>query len=292
MPLSPHRPALAGILLAFVVGLSLAAGSMDASAGTSTSYDPIARTALSYEGTYQGECWPFVRRVVLEATGKAIGFDYRLGFFEAGATEVSAADARSGDIIQIANDGNTAPDADYPGLHTSIVLDNLGNGLFNVIDSNWKWDGIVRQRPGYRPADMAAAQGLNYHIYRITGSPGSGGPGSASTSSAPAAPAPLKAGDLARVSADGDGLNFRTEPGLGGAKIGLLPDGSVVKVLGSPVTAGGRDWVQVQVNGLNGWVAAQYLVNISPSVPASSSTSGPQAVRPFRAFVPMLATGD
>ena len=32
--------------------------------------------------------------------------------------------ARVGDIIQIANPANTVPDADYPGRHTAIVIDN------------------------------------------------------------------------------------------------------------------------------------------------------------------------
>lgn len=70
--------------------------------------------AVRYDGTWQGECWAFVKKVVREATGQEMGFDYRQGYFDAGATEVTVATAQPGDIIQIANDFNSGPNADYP----------------------------------------------------------------------------------------------------------------------------------------------------------------------------------
>lgn len=50
----------------------------------------------------------------------------------AGATKVSAASARRGDIIQKGQ-----------GIHTAIVLKNLGGGSYNVVDSNFYLNGIV-----------------------------------------------------------------------------------------------------------------------------------------------------
>src|SRR5690348_7796343 len=146
MPMSQHRLALAAILVAIVAALSMSARPHTVEAAPAAQ-NPIVTTALSYDGTYQGECWVFVKKVVLEATGRQMGFDYRQGFFDAGAVEVSTAAAQPGDIIQIADDNDTSPDASYNGLHTAIILVNHGDGTFDVIDSNRDFDGVVHQRP-------------------------------------------------------------------------------------------------------------------------------------------------
>lgn len=300
MPMSPHRPALAGILLAVIAILGLATVASGATASQVPAGDLIARTALSYEGTYQGDCFPWVRSVVLEATGNTIGWDYREGYFEAGAVEVKLAEAHRGDIIQIADDANTAPDADYAGLHTVIVLENLGGGLLNVIDSNSQWDGVVRQRAGYEPASASARYGLDYHIYRFTGAPapgsrttGTSGTKTPTLAATPGTVAPFQAGDTAKVAAQGDCLNLRWAAGTSNKVVACIPDGSTLKVLSTPKEVEGRVWVKVLVNGLQGFVAAEDLERVAPpSVPASAANpSGPQPVLPFRAVVP-LVSGD
>lgn len=299
MPMSPHRPALAGSLL-FLLALCWAGVAVrDATASQATAGDLIAQTALSDEGTYQGQCWPWVQRVVFEATGFAIGWDYREGFFEAGAVEVKLDEARRGDIVQIARDSYTAPDADYPGLHTVIVLKNLGGGSLLVIDSNSQWDGIVRIREGYQPAAAAARSGLNYHVYRFTGSPVPGGRPGGGVSTAPApTPAPgtapaVQTGDTVRVVAQGDCLNLRWAPGTSNKVVACIPDGSNLTVLSEPQLVEGRQWVRVLVHGLQGYVAGEFLERVStPSVPASAANpGGPTPVLPFRAFAPMVS-GD
>ena len=88
MPLSQHRLALVGILLAIVATFSVRAASAAEEANTPTS-NPIAARALRDLGTWQGECWLWMQRVVFDATGRKVGFDYIDGFFEAGAVEVS-----------------------------------------------------------------------------------------------------------------------------------------------------------------------------------------------------------
>jgi len=285
MPMSPHRLALAGILAALLAVFAVSGVSVSAKQQAAV-YDPIASAALRDDGTYQGECWPWVRKVVFDATGKEIGFDYRQGFFDGGAVEVSLANARSGDVIQLANDANTAPDASYPGLHTLIVLENLGGGLVNGIDSNAQWDGIVRQRAGYDPTASAARYpGITFHIYRITGSakPTSGTSGGSTT---------LSAGDRAVVKADGDGLNLRAGAGTDKAIITKLPDGTVVTVTSAaPVTASGRAWVQVTTPLGDGWVAAQYLEKLPPTAPASSANP-PRPLLLYRTYMPLVTSGD
>jgi len=297
MPMSPHRPALAGVLLALAAVFGLAASPGDATAGPASAPDLITRVALNDEGTYGGECWPWVQRVVLEAIGAKIGFDYRDGFFEAGAIEVEPGDALPGDIIQIANDQNTHSDADYPGLHTAIVLENVGNGVFNVIDSNWQWDGMVRKRPGYVPAEAAARYGLSYHVYRFTGdAPSATSPGGSTTTKSPAAPVAWQAGDTARVNSHGDPpcLNLRWAPGLANAPVGCLPDGSLVKVLSVAQPLDGHLWVKVLVNGLQVYVASEFLDRVStPKAPASSAApGGPERLLPFRTFAPLISAND
>ena len=284
MPMSQHRPALAAILVAVVAVLSVTVAARSAAAASPPS--PIAQTALSYDGTWQGECWGWVRKVVFEATGRTIGFDYREGFFEAGAVEVSTAEARAGDIIQIARDADTSPSADYPGLHTSIILANLGGGTFDVIDSNQNFDGVVHQRAGYDPAASAARYaGLNFHIYRIGG-------GAATSPAAPlAAPVPgesFAAGERARVFTPGDCLNLRSGPGRDYATLACLGHGTALTVLAAPETTDLR-WVKVSTPAGDGWVAADYITKEPATArPSSAGTVGPVMQR--RAFIALAAS--
>lgn len=284
MPMSQHRPALAAILVAVVAVLSVTVAASGAAAASPT--NPIAQTALKYDGTWQGECWAWVHNVVFEATGRTIGFDYRDGFFEAGAVEVSAVDARAGDIIQIARDSNTSPSADYAGLHTSIILANLGAGKFDVIDSNQNFDGIVHQRANYDPAAAAARyDGLNFHIYRI-------GDGPAAASAVPLAlPVPgeaLAAGEHARVYTPGECLNLRSGPGRDYAPIKCLAHGTAVTILAPPSVTDLR-WVKVSTPAGEGWVAADFIAKEPATArPSSAGVVGPVMQR--RAFIAIAAS--
>jgi hypothetical protein len=238
------RTVLAGlalVLLALVAVDSRPAHALD----PNDPNDRIALTALKYEGSWGGQCWQFMKDVVREATGREVGFDYREGFFQAGAVEVTdIAQVRSGDIIQIVDDAWTSPDADYPGLHTSIVLTNLGGGRFDVIDSNQNWDEMVGLRPGYNPFDAATRYGLNVHFYRITG----GEPGPAA---APGAAQPRgdewRAGDTGVVNTPADCLNLRTGGGLGNQS--SLPRRPHARDRARRiVVVGGRYWAKVHTD--------------------------------------------
>ena len=276
MPLSPLRPALAAILVAFVAAATLFSSPTP---GYAAPTHPIAVRALDDLGTWQGECFIWVKKVVYEATGKQIGFGYRDGYLEAGAIEVSVADAQAGDIIQIVNDDWDGPGADYDGLHTAIILENNGDGTFDAIDSNQKWDGIVRLRPNYDPATQSRLKGIDFHIYRITGEAPSG-----ERSPSPA-PEVVAKGDRATVNTPGECLRMRDEPG--GDIVSCLPHGTDVIIVSAPVTALGIQWVQVQTAAGTGWMAAQYL-----EVSNTTSAAGPvgdSPVLPFRAFIPFAA---
>lgn len=270
--MSPHRLALAGPLAAVIAILSVtvafAAGN---GVQPATPTNPIAATALQYEGTWQGQCWTFVKKVVFEATGREMGFDYRTGYLEAGAVEVSLAEAVAGDIVQIADDRDTSPNADYPGLHTFIITENLGGGVFNGIDANRDFDGVVHKRSAYSPAERVGRySNLNYHIYRFP-VPGGLKPSGVLPSPAALQPPPAN-GQRAIVSADGDGLNLRKSPG--GDLVRTIPDGTVVVVTSaSPVSSGGRQWVSVSSPQGEGWVAAEYLRKSSASAQSSGRSA-------------------
>ncbi|MGH2611250.1 MAG: SH3 domain-containing protein, partial [Tepidiformaceae bacterium] len=272
---------LAGLLVVVIALAGL--GSRQASAlDPANPHDRIALTALQYEGAWGGQCWQFMKDVVREATGAEIGFDYRQGYFEAGAVEVTdLAEVRAGDIIQVALDSWTSPDADYPGLHTSIVLTNLGDGTFDVIDSNQNWDEMVRLRPDYNPFEAAARYGLQVHIYRI---PGDGSTANLPPSAVPPSGAEFAAGETGTVNTPGECLRLRTGGGLGEGIITCLPDGTRFTVIAKTVAVGGRHWAKIRTEaGAEGWVATEYV--IKDSVPASSAGGG-QPILQYRAVTP------
>src|SRR5262245_63095251 len=111
---------LLGILLCTVsLGAVLRLNSRHVTAAPA--YGPLITDALKYEGQYGGECYMFMQKVVKEVTGRLISGDYRKSYIDAGAVEVPLSQAQSGDIIQLADDKNTAADANYPGLHTTLI---------------------------------------------------------------------------------------------------------------------------------------------------------------------------
>jgi len=272
--IAASRRSLLVLMLGLVLPFAIL-GSQESSA--QAPQHPIAAAAMRHLNTHGGQCWTFMKQVVAEATGRQIGFDYRLGFFEAGAYEVSAAEAQEGDIIQIASDANTSPWASYPGLHTAIVLENLGGGRFNAIDSNQNWDEWVRLRPNYDPYAAAARYGLQVHIYRVPL-----GSGSAPVSTPDPAPetstAEWAAGASAVVSAGtGDCLNLRTDAALGASRIDCLPTGTNVKVVSEAVAADGFVWVKVETPSGTGWVAANYLTKTADPVEVSAPAADASA---------------
>ncbi len=275
MPLTPRRPAFAAILISILGAMALM--SMAQAAPKATSTNAIVARALQEDGTWQGECWTWMRKVVEEATGKAVGFDYRKGFFEAGAVEVSPKNARAGDIIQLADDSYTAPDADYSGLHTAIVMENLGNGKFLVIDSNSNWDGVVRIRE-YDPGAAAARYpNISYRVYRIPNVGEVLVPDVIEPE--PVAQQPYLLGDLVTVNTPGDCLNIRTGAGSNFAAITCLKDKTSLKIAGPTVKVAGRNWTKVTSPSGTGWVATDFL-----SRPTGAGGAGTGITKPAPAF--------
>ncbi len=282
------RPAaivLSGLVLLLLIVLPVRAQQEDRlSAG-----DAIVQAALPHIGTHGGQCWTFVRQVVADATGNELGFDYRHGYLEAGAVEVTLEEAIPGDIIQIADDNLTDMSASYLGLHTAIVMENFGDGTFTVIDSNSQWDEMVRIRENYNPrASAARYEGMNVRVYRFGGEGST--PDVAARQDPPEATSPAGVGDYARVSAGGDCLNLRSSAGTGSQVITCLPHGSTVRVLGEPVVAGFLSWVEIETDdGRTGWVATTYLELADAQAPATSA-GDVAPLYPYRSVAPGLSS--
>jgi uncharacterized protein YgiM (DUF1202 family) len=70
---------------------------------------------------------------------------------------------------------------------------------------------------------------------------------------------PIGVGD--RVAVTVDGLNVRSEPGLSGDVLQVLPFGASAKVSGGPVAADGFDWYQLENSSGQtlGWVAGDFI---------------------------------
>ncbi len=86
---------------------------------------------------------------------------------------------------------------------------------------------------------------------------------------APAAAAnDLVSGTIGQVTGtNGDGVNVRSEPGLGASRVGGLPEGVRVRLVDGPQSAAdGSVWYKVQADGIEGWVVADYL---APAVPTT-----------------------
>jgi len=257
---------LVPVLATLVLGAALLAPSPVAAEGPTVG-ERILQVAHRSLLQYEGDCFPWVRRVIAEATGRAMGFGYRDGYLAGGAIEVSLDDVQPGDVVQIANDANNGPGVSYPGLHTAIVVARQANGLLEVIDSNSQWDGIVRLRPNYNPAATAAQYGITARAYRF-GSTGS---------TPPPSPEAGVTGPTATISADGQCLRLRSQPSTSAVIVHCLPDGSVVSLLEGTVDADGHQWRYVQAGGDIGWLAETFLTLNPPSTLDPTAPSSPPA---------------
>ena len=314
MPMSQHRPALAAILVAFVAVLSLAAALPALAAPTTASPGAVlSQDALRYDGTWQGECWSLSRRWSSRPPDARSASTIARASSTRARLKSRSPTPGAGDIIQIADDNNTSPDADYPGLHTSIILCANGDGTFQIVDSNSNFDGIVHVREGYSPRSAATRYGgLTFHIYRISGSGPIAGPNTAAFREAPAhtSSPSTSCAETRRQSLHqhpGDVLRLRSAPN--GAIITNLLHQTPVSIVALAGFANGYHWVHVSSPAGEGFVAAEFLArNTGPASPASGSAtstandgSAPAApsgsrsvnpVRPFRSFVPALTSED
>jgi hypothetical protein len=280
---------VAAAVCALALGLVVAPAGRAAAATTvngPSAAAALTSTALASLGKFEGECFPFVQRVVKAVLGKSIGSDYRLGYLQAGAVEVTLAAAQPGDVIQLIDDRNTSPSADYPGMHTALVMENYGGGKFRVVDSNASYDGMVRVRD-YEPRTIALRYPyISIHAYHLIDTPvpanGIVPPGASSGSGGTAiAPVPLTPGAQAVVAADGDCLRVRSVPALSGATLTCMPTGASLTIAGGAAEADGYKWLRISSpSGTSGWAVEQYLRGVASTGSGAASAAPAPVVAP------------
>jgi len=81
-----------------------------------------------------GECIKSMQRWVQAAGGSAANGGIVSSYTNSGAQEVSLGSAVKGDVIQYTNAGGN--DNDWTHAHTVVVINNWGNGRFDIVQSN------------------------------------------------------------------------------------------------------------------------------------------------------------
>lgn len=150
------------VILLVAMGADISAGTTATAVGTYNNAD-IADRALAYIGqwggnacrdagkTQSGQCKQFANCIVFLASGRTQwpvdpGKNYQHSYRVAGGVEITALpEVTKGDIIQVGS-------FDGGNLHTAIVVQNKGGGRFNVVDSNYNYDEIVRQHDYIPPS--------------------------------------------------------------------------------------------------------------------------------------------
>lgn len=95
-----------------------------------------------------GQCKTFVDCIIYAVSGRTqVTYPgYHEGFSRAGGQEISRNNTAIGDIIQV------LPSSYGMIQHTAIISSINADGSFRVIDSNWDYDGTVRERASWKPA--------------------------------------------------------------------------------------------------------------------------------------------
>src|SRR6266566_9018771 len=137
-------PLLAILTILFGAAATLATRAPAIASGSYNNAD-IATDALTHVGEKYGECWPFVRDMIYQAsnhtqdiTAAAGGNDYFLHLQNAGGTRITDINALSkGDVVQ---------KGQYGG-HTFIIVSKVSvsgsTATYNVVDSNHAYDDKV-----------------------------------------------------------------------------------------------------------------------------------------------------
>jgi len=247
-----------------------------AAAGNQFPNQRIAGIALSYPvNSHGGQCYVFVNDVLRRASGGRVriggSHTYFGAYARAGGVLVSQRDAGAGDVIQISvpSDDNTY----YAGMHTAIIIRNLGGGRFDVVDSNWGFTERIHHHV-LAPQTLIQRRGESVQFWRM-GQDSAPAPAPVAGQPAPpvAQPAPTPptgvvstgagaAGQAASAGAGattghpfavaglpaGNRLLIRTGPGTQYPSTGSLANGAPVSVLCQTVgslVASSKIWDQI-----------------------------------------------
>jgi hypothetical protein len=170
-------PFLVILVMLFGAAVTLATRVPAMASGSYNNAD-IATDALTHVGQKYGQCWPFVRDMIYQAsnhtqdiTAAAGGNNYFLHLQNAGGTRITDINALSkGDIVQ---------QGQYGG-HTFIIVSKVSvNGstaTYNVVDSNHAYNDVVMN---YNRTFSLGSDERAYRFGTVNGSSGWNGVGNA-----------------------------------------------------------------------------------------------------------------
>lgn len=166
--------------LVVMVLAGLLNGIATSTAGATQNFDNyrIADAALNEVGSVRatgwnqpGECIKSAQRWVAAAGGYFGGGGVVSGYVNSGATEVSIGSTVKGDIIQYANANSSYADSDWSYSHTVVVVANLGNGSFDIVQSNVPTgSGKVTRVTNWRPSPAPGWVARAWRFGRVTSS--------------------------------------------------------------------------------------------------------------------------
>lgn len=250
---------LAGAAAVLATALADASPSL-ASAANLFPNQRIANIALSHpEGSWGGQCYVFVNAVLSAASGGQVhiggAHTYYGAYARAGGVLVSAGQAQAGDIIQISNPNND--NVYYRGMHTAIIVSNLGGGTFDVVDSNWGYTERVHHHHLNPYRLIVRGTGESVQFWRMgqvastpTPAPApqpSPAPQPAPTPAPVTTPSPSNTFSVYGLPA-GNTLNVRSGPGTQFARIASLSEGQQVSIscqTRGSVVAGSSVWDEI-----------------------------------------------
>ncbi len=124
------------------------------------------------------------------------------------------------------------------------------------------------QPPGSSSSSSSSSPSSSSSTSRTSSPPASSPSGSSSTSTQ------QSPGQRIRVAnTDGVGLRLRTGPGTTYSVASVLPEGTILEVIGNDQQAGGRTWKNVRAPGdVKGWVAGEYTVVVTVAAPDDATT--------------------
>lgn len=195
---------------------------------------------------------------------------------------VSSIEELSGLTAVVAGDGdgvNLRADA----AHDAEVLVSVPDGTvvalrIDMVDTVYDPDGITR----WWPVNANGQDGWMSGAFLVAPGAAAPAPSEAAPEEAVAPPVEAPSGVaydytgamVATISADGDGVNLRSEPGQGAAVVATVSDGTVVNlridVLDTVYDPAGTRWWPVAVNGLEGWISGFYLTDSNQPAPPPS----------------------
>jgi len=146
----------------------------DAFAFENSKLAEIAQKYIGRNFSKEGiQCKGFVQKVVRKA-GRKLDSGYRFCYLDVGK-ETTSKEATRGDIIQLDNPSiNHDERKDRKGgsaaytkpMHTAIVIDNYGNGVYKVVDCNWGKFRYTVRIGDWNPCKQAGKK-LHVHFYRL-----------------------------------------------------------------------------------------------------------------------------